>query len=96
MDVNPNFNEMKAARSDKPQSPNTTKFGEGMLPEQIIAINNPDFILNTEDAGYLKTLGDPSNKGVFKNKRNTSHMVGDKSYNKNQNARLAAQDPSQI
>lgn len=83
MEVDPHFNEAKVARSDKPQSPNTTKFGDGMLPEQIIAINNPDFILNTEDAGYLKTLGDPSNKGgVFKSKRNTSHMVGDKSYNK--------------
>jgi hypothetical protein len=100
IDVGQNVNEAKAARSDKPISPmHSTKFEDGMLPEQIIAINNPDFVLNTEDASYHKTLGEPTNKNVFKSKRNTSHAIGDKNPHKigknyDQSARLAAPDPS--
>lgn len=81
INANTIFHESKVARSDKPLSPPTDSaqlVGEdGLLPEQIIAINNPDFIIHTYDVGPQRA--DKGKSNVFKSKRNTSHIIGDKS-----------------
>lgn len=74
------------ARSDKPLSPPVDSYKlvaeQDLLPEQIIAINNPDFVIHTFDVRHQrhlteKTAGKVNN--IFKNKRNTSHVISDKS-----------------
>lgn len=71
------------ARSDKPCSPpvDSSKLvaEEGLLPEQIIAINNPDFVIHTYDVRHQRRRTENAKNNIFKNKRNTSHVISDQS-----------------
>lgn len=53
---------------------------QGLLPEQIIAINNPDFTIHRYDFGIKNTHSRKSKDAVFRTKRNTSQIPANLSY----------------
>jgi len=67
----------------QPNSPSlddAAQIEEGLLPEQIIAINNPDFTIHTYDFGKRNTHSNKSKNAVFRSKRNTSHIPANLGY----------------
>ena len=67
----------------QPNSPSldrAAQIDEGLLPEQIIAINNPDFTIHTYDFGIKNAHSNKGKNAVFRTKRNTSQIPANQSY----------------
>ena len=62
MEVDPQFNEMKAARSDKPQSPNTAKFEDG---RRISIATTRDIQVTRDSFPFQKICTDEERTGKF-------------------------------
>ena len=75
--------DLSGPETKQPNSPSldgVNPLEEGLLPEQIIAINNPDFTIHTYDFGIKNTHSHRSKNAVFRTKRNTSHIPANLSY----------------